>query len=108
MIQKIQRVSGFLKKYLPLFVFIDIVLALSTGLLFPSFVSTLSPLIPYGMFIMLFPMMMGIVIEELILVAKDKKIILVSIIINFILSPLLAYFWSKLFFVGFDPKFIAG
>ena len=57
---------------------------------------------------MLFPMMMGIVIEELKLVAKDKKIILVSIIINFILSPLLAYFWSKLFFVGFDPKFIAG
>ncbi len=108
MIQKIQRVSGFLKKYLPLFVFIDIVLALSTGLLFPSFVSTLSPLIPYGMFIMLFPMMMGIVIEELKLVAKDKKIILVSIIINFILSPLIAYFWAKLFFIGFDPKFIAG
>jgi len=108
MIQKIQRFSGFLKKYLPLFIFIDIVLALSTGLLFPSFVSSLRFLIPYGVFIMLFPMMMGIVIEELKLVVKDKKIVLISIIINFIVSPLVAYFWAKLFFVGFDPKFIAG
>ncbi len=108
MIQKIQRFSGFLKKYLPLFIFIDIVLALSTGLLFPSFVSFLRFLIPYGMFMMLFPMMMGIVIEELKLVAKDKRILLISIIINFVVSPLIAYFWAKLFFVGFDPKFIVG
>ena len=108
MIQKIQRFSGFLKEYLPLFIFIDLILALSTGIFFPSFVSSLRFLIPYGMFVMLFPMMMGIVIEELKLVVKDKKILLIAIIINFIISPLIAYFWAKLFFVGLDPKFIAG
>lgn len=108
MIHKIQKFSGFLKKYLPLFVFIDIVLALSVGFFFPSFVSSLKFLIPYGMFIMLFPMMMGIVIEELKLISKDKKILFISIFINFIISPIIAYLWAKIFFIGLDPKFIVG
>lgn len=108
MIKKVQKFSKFLKKYLPLFIFIDIVLALTVGIIFPNFASSIKFLVNYAMFVMLFPMMMGISIEELKLVSRDKKILLISIAINFILSPIIAYLWARYFFTGLDPKFIAG
>jgi len=108
MIRKVQKSSKFLKKYLPLFVFIDIVLALTVGFIFPNFSSSVKFLVPYAMFVMLFPMMMGIAINELKEVAKDKKILTISILINFVLSPIIAYLWAKFFFAGLDPMFIAG
>jgi len=107
-IKKVQKFSKFLKKYLPLFIFIDIVLALTVGIIFPSFASSIKFLVNYAMFVMLFPMMMGISIEELKLVSRDKKILLISIAINFTLSPIIAYLWARYFFTGLDPKFIAG
>jgi len=53
-------------------------------------------------------MMMGLVVEELKLVVKDRKILLLAILINFIFSPLLAFLWAKLFFNNLDPKFVVG
>jgi len=108
MIRRIQRTSRFLKKYLPLFILGDILLALFLGMRSPDTVTSLKFLIPYGMFFMLFPMMLGVDIEELKLVLKDKKILFISVLINFVLSPLIAYAWARLFFVGLDPLFIAG
>jgi len=57
---------------------------------------------------MLLPMMMTIVIEDLKLVFQDRKIFFIAVLINFVLSPLVGFFWAKLFFTGLDPKFIAG
>mgnify|MGYP005838483705 CR=1 FL=1 len=108
MINNIKKFSEFLKRYLPLFIFIDILLALSVGFVFPAFATSIKFIIPYAMFVMLFPMMMGIAIRELKMVAKDKKILLISILINFLLSPIIAYIWAKLFFDGLDPLFIVG
>jgi len=108
MIKKIKKISMFLKKYLPLFLFIDIALALIIGFIFPHVAVSLKFLIPYAMFFMLIPMMMGIAIHELKNVAKNKKILIISIVVNFIISPFIAYLWAKLFFTGLDPMFIAG
>ena len=108
MIRKVQKTSKFLKNYLPLFIFIDIVLALLVGFIFPDFATSIKFLVPYAMFVMLFPMMMGIAIHELKEVAKDKKILGISMMINFVLSPIIAYLWARFFFTGFDPMFIAG
>ncbi len=57
---------------------------------------------------MLIPMMMDLVVEELKLVVKDRKILFLAILINFIFSPLLAFLWAKLFFNNLDPKFVVG
>lgn len=108
MIKRVQIISKFLKEYLPLFIFIDIVLALIVGFTFPDFSKSVKFLVPYAMFVMLFPMMMGISIEELKEVAKDKKILGISIMINFVLSPIIAYLWARFFFTGLDPLFVAG
>ena len=104
----IQNLSKYLQKYLPLIIFVDLLVAMAVGSRYPDLVHSLKPLIPYGMMLMLVPIMMGIAIRELKQIATDKKVILIAVLINFVLSPLVAYLWAELFFASLDPKFIAG
>ncbi len=108
MIKYVQGFSKFLKKYLPLITLLDIVAALFIGTHYQRFAGSLNPLILPVVFLMLLPMMMTIVVEELKLVVRDRKIILIASLINFVLSPLVGFAWAKLFFIGLDPQFIAG
>lgn len=108
MIQKIQKFSKFLQKWMPILVLAVISLALFFGYFYHQKTLWLKNIILPAMMVMLIPMMMGLVIEELKLVAKDKKILLVAVLVNFVLSPLLAFLWAKLFFNNLDPKFIVG
>jgi predicted Na+-dependent transporter len=39
---------------------------------------------------------------------QRQKNLLIAILINFVISPLLAFLWAKLFFKNSDPKFVAG
>ncbi|MDZ7761589.1 MAG: bile acid:sodium symporter [Desulfovermiculus sp.] len=104
----IQQVSRYLQRYLPLIIFVDLLAAIAVGSWYPDLVHSLKPLIPYGMMLMLIPIMMGIAIRELKQIATDKKVILIAVLINFVLSPVIAYLWAELFFAGIDPGFIAG
>lgn len=108
MLGKVQRVSNWLKKLVPVLVFIDLVLALTVGYYRPHVVKSLNPLVTPAMMLMLIPPMMGLVIGELKLVTKDKKILAVALTVNFVLSPLIGFLWAQLFFMGLDPKFIVG
>ncbi len=108
MIKRVQLFSKFLKKYLPLITLLDILVALYFGISHHTLAEGLSPLILPAIFLMLLPMMMTIVIKDLKLVVQDKKIIAISILINFVLSPLIGFAWAKLFFNTLDPTFIAG
>ena len=65
MIKYVQSFSGFLKKYLPLITLVDILAALYIGTRHHAFASSLNPLILPVVFLMLLPMMMTIVVEEL-------------------------------------------
>ncbi len=104
----IQQVSKYLQRYLPFIILVDLLAAIAVGSRYPDLVHSLKPLIPYGMMLMLVPIMMGIAIRELKQIATDKKVILIAVLINFVLSPVIAYLWAELFFSGLDPKFIAG
>ncbi|MDZ7611228.1 MAG: bile acid:sodium symporter [Candidatus Moranbacteria bacterium] len=108
MIKHTQKLSNFLSRWTPILVFIIIILALFFGYFFPDKASVLEKMILPFMILMLIPMMMSIVIRELGSVARDKKIILLAVLINFVISPLAAFLWAKLFFGGLDPKFTAG
>lgn len=108
MIKRVQLFSKFLKKYLPIITLLDILAALYFGISHHTFAEGLSPLILPAIFLMLLPMMMTIVIEDLKLVVQDKKIITIAILVNFVLSPLIGFAWAKLFFNTLDPTFIAG
>jgi ACR3 family arsenite efflux pump ArsB len=108
MIQKTQKLSKFLQKWMSLLVLAVILLALSFGYFYHQETIWFKNIILPAMIVMLIPMMMSLVIEELKLVARDKKILLVTVLINFIISPLLAFVWAKLFFNNLDPKFSVG
>lgn len=108
MLQKTQKLSKFLQKWMPVLVLVVILSALFFGYLYHQKTVWLKNIILPAMMVMLIPMMMGLVIEELKLVAKDRKILFLAVLMNFIISPLLAFFWAKLFFNNLDPKFIAG
>lgn len=108
MIKHIQKLSKFLSRWMPILILLVIITAIFTGYYFPDQIVVLKQLILPTMILMLIPMMMGVVIEELKLVFKDKKILAIAVLMNFVISPLLAYLWAKLFFSGLDPKFIVG
>ncbi len=108
MVKYIQGFSRFLKKYIPLITLLDILAALYVGTHYHTFTSSLNPLILPVVLLMLLPMMMTIVVKELKLVIRDKKIIIIASLINFVLSPLIGFIWAALFFNGLDPQFIAG
>lgn len=108
MLIKMQNISNRLQKLVPVLIFIDLLLALTIGYYQPRFVKSLEHLITPAMILMLVPPMMGLVIRELHLVAKDKKILTVALLINFVLSPLIGFLWAKLFFTGLDLGFITG
>ncbi len=108
MTKKVQNLSKFLQKWMPVLLLSVIFLALFFGYFYHQKTLWLKNIILPAMMVMLIPMMMGLVVEELKLVVKDKKILLLATLINFIISPLLAFVWAKLFFHNLDPKFIAG
>ncbi|MCD6085781.1 arsenic resistance protein [bacterium] len=108
MTEKIQSLSKFLQKWMPVLVLVVILSALLFGYFYHQKTLWLKNIILPAMIVMLIPMMMGLVVEELKLMAKDKKVLFLATLINFILSPLLAFVWAKLFFYNLDPKFIAG
>jgi len=107
MVKKIQKLSKFLKKWMPLFITLTII----TALIFGNFIdinSALKKVVLPMMIIMLIPSMMGLDIEELKLVIKDKKLLSIAALLNFIISPILAYILILMFFRGQDGNFIAG
>lgn len=69
----------------------SIILGTLFGLYFPSLTPALKPWIPVTLFLMLYPMMVGIQVEQLTQAAKNGKTILWSTLLNFIISPLLGY-----------------
>lgn len=108
MTKKVQKLSKFLQKWMPVLVLVVISSALFFGYFYPQKTIWLKNIILPAMIVMLIPMMMSLAIEELKLVVKDKKILFLATLINFVISPLLAFFWAKLFFHNLDSKFIAG
>lgn len=108
MLERMQKISEFMQKRMTVFIFLDIILALVVGSFYPSVSDALKPYLPVAMFVMLYPMMIGVAIRELKQAGKRKKVLLIINIVNFIVSPLLAFVWALLAFQGFDPNFIAG
>lgn len=108
MTKKVQKFSAFLTKYLPILFIIDVTLSLTIGILFPSVVYALKSTVTFALFFVLFPMMMGIAFKEVKRVGRNGRILAISMGLNFIVAPIVAYLWAKLFFTGLDPLFIAG
>ena len=96
-----------LQQYLHYWFALAIGLALPLGYFFPS-LTGLKVAIPYLLFIMLYPMMINLRIEDIGKAFTNLKIVLISVAVNFIFSPLLGALWAYFLFQNADPYLAAG
>ncbi|HMM37540.1 MAG TPA: bile acid:sodium symporter [Desulfovibrio sp.] len=90
MLERLQRISRAIESNLVLFMALSITAGVLFGWVSPAATSYLKYFNKIALFIMLYPMMVGLRIEEVGKAATNMKLIGLSMVFNFILSPLVA------------------
>jgi len=96
-----------MRKYLPLWVLVSISLASLLGYRYPE-VKVLKPVIPLLLFVMLYPMMINLRVEDIGKALKDWKLFSGAVLMNFLLTPVLGAIWTYFFFSQADPFLAVG
>lgn len=94
------------KKMIPLLM-LFIILGMVFGYFFPAMSSQLQPFVPLSLFIMLYPMMVGIRFGEVKKAFLQWKLVIVAMVLNFLVSPVLAAWLAKIFLAS-QPDFAVG
>lgn len=107
MIKSLQRIAKAVEKNLVVFVLVSIVAGVAFGWVSPAGARSLKSYTTLTLFIMLYPMMIGLRIEEVGKAAKNMKFIGLAMFFNFVISPLLAALLAYLFLHN-RPDFAVG
>jgi len=103
----ITRVGQSIKRHLELYSLATVVIGLAAGKMCQG--TTLKYLIPLALFMMLYPAFLDTDISVIIKVAfEDRKLLLMSLLVNFTISPLLMYGLVQLFSAGLIPDLMVG
>ena len=78
------KVQQFFEKNLLYMIAVSIGLGIAYGLYSPQGAMALKPLVPATLFLMLYPMMIGIQVEQIGKAAKNSRLILLAVFLNFL------------------------
>lgn len=81
-----------LEKYLAIIIFPFMGLGLLIGTYFPTFAQTLPAILPVCLFLMIYPTMLNVRLDELVRAFRDWKKVGVVTVMNFIVSPVILSF----------------
>jgi len=107
MIKNLQKAASIIQKNLVIFLLLSIILGVAFGWKNPAAAKGLKSYSPLTLFVMLYPMMIGLRIEEVGKAMMNLKLISLSMLFNFVLSPLLAALLAYLFLHN-RPDFAVG
>lgn len=91
---------AILDRLFPLLILVSMAVGLTFGRLAPTAAEVLEPLIPLGLFLMIYPTVSKVPLGEIRRAAAEKRPTALSIFLNYLINPLLLWSFGWLFLRG--------